>query len=318
MSPKPLVSFLIALFNKEKYILDCIESCLNQDYCNVEVCIVDDGSTDSSLNIVNENYSDNCMVKTYSFSKNKGKVAAYNKAYELSSGEYFAFVGADDVNIKCRVSSLLSGLLRTNSDLVYGNLLQTDESLNIVKRFDGITNKISYKRIIRNNFISGGSSLFNLKLAEKVFPIPETIKYEDWWISLFAVLSYKVSFVEVDVCLYRLNESNDNLVSSENILLKIENNKKLYKRDFLIYKLLEDYIFESEGLNFNKLDIGRYVLLNRVYKKNYIEKDFFKRVCNFRSIDFFILDRWYLETLFVTFFGSGYDFCVKKIKKLKI
>ena len=51
MSKKPLVSVLIASFNKEKYVNRCITSCLNQSYKNIEIIFYDDGSTDNSLNI---------------------------------------------------------------------------------------------------------------------------------------------------------------------------------------------------------------------------------------------------------------------------
>lgn len=317
MNKKPLVSFLIALYNKEEYIIECIESCLNQSYENIEVCVVDDGSTDRSLELIQSGFSTNNRVKIFSFKKNKGKVAAYNKAFELSEGNYFAFVGADDVNLIHRVSSLLDEILKTQSNLVYGNLLQTDKNLQVIKRFDGISEDISYKRVLRNNFISGGCSLFDLDLAKETFPIPEEIKFEDWWISLIAVLSYKVRFVKSDVGLYRLNESNDNLTSDDDVFLKIENNKRLLKRDFLIYKLLEKYIKEGNRIHYDTLMIKKYILLNIVYKKNYIESNFYKRIKNFTSIKFVAIDKWYIETIIITVLGSYFDFLKKKVKVIK-
>jgi len=312
---KPLVSFLIALYNKEKYIKECIDSCLNQDYSNVEVCVVDDGSTDNSLDIVLDNYGSNSKVKIYSFAKNKGKVPAYNKAFELSSGDCFAFVGADDVNTPNRVSVLLDELISMNCNLTYGNLLQTDEQLNIVKKFDGISDKISYKRILKNNFISGGCSLFDNQLAKQVFPIQEKIKFEDWWVSLLAVLSFKVAYVNYDVGLYRLNDSNDNLSSDADIGITIENNKRLYKRDFVVYDALLLYL-KSYRVNYKIENVENYILLNRIFKQNYLEPNFMSRCRNFCAMKLFVLDRWYFETILITILGSQFDFYKKKIKKI--
>ena len=147
------ISFLIALYNKEEYIQECVDSCLNQTYDNVEVCIVNDGSTDKSLDIIYNLYSKNNKVKIFSFKNNKGKVFAYNKAYEFSSGDYFALVGADDVNLKNRIEVLLKEILLRNANLAYGNLIKTDRNLNKIELFEGISSDISIKRILRNNFI---------------------------------------------------------------------------------------------------------------------------------------------------------------------
>lgn len=312
----PLVSFLIALYNKEKYVQECVDSCLNQTYQNIEVCIVDDGSTDKSFNIVKKLYSDNSRVKIYSFEKNQGKVSAYNKAYEMSSGDFYALVGADDVNLENRIEILLTRIIETKSNLSYGNLIKTDENLNKIGIFDGISFNKSIQRILRNNFISGGASLFDKHIAESVFPINREIIFEDWWISLIAILNYKVSFDTRPVALYRLNESNDNLVSNDDLKNVIKNNERLYSRDFIIYKKLLN-LLESNRTHKDLKIIEQYISVNYIYKKNYLEKSFIRRIKNLIKIKGFNVDRWYLELLLITLFGSQFDY-YKKLLKSKL
>ena len=86
------VSILIPCYNAEKWIAQCIESALNQTYANKEVIVVDDGSTDGSLDII-KNFGDKIRWET---SPNRGGNAARNRLLELSSGEWLQSLDADD------------------------------------------------------------------------------------------------------------------------------------------------------------------------------------------------------------------------------
>ena len=92
---KPKVSVIIPCYNGEKFIGDAIKSVLNQTYKNWELVIVDDGSTDSSCEIV-EDYLDNkvTLVKNTS---NKGIAKTMNKGIKVSTGDFIAFLDQDDV-----------------------------------------------------------------------------------------------------------------------------------------------------------------------------------------------------------------------------
>lgn len=105
------VSILIPCYNSESFIRETLESCLSQSYRNIEIIIVDDGSTDDSLKIAKEYESkfDNIFV----FSQNnKGACSARNLAFEKSSGDYIMYLDADDVlslnKIEYQVKALLN------------------------------------------------------------------------------------------------------------------------------------------------------------------------------------------------------------------
>lgn len=91
-----LVSILIPLYNSEKFISETINSCLNQTYKNIEIIIVDDGSSDKSLKIAKDFEKNHNNIFVYS-QENSGACVARNKAFELSKGEYIQYLDADDL-----------------------------------------------------------------------------------------------------------------------------------------------------------------------------------------------------------------------------
>jgi glycosyltransferase involved in cell wall biosynthesis len=92
MEKSPLVSIIIPCYNREAYIPDAINSCLNQTYQNIEIIVVDDGSTDSSVEIL-KRYGDDISLITQS---NQGVSAARNKGLKSASGEYIVMLDSDD------------------------------------------------------------------------------------------------------------------------------------------------------------------------------------------------------------------------------
>ena len=111
MSKKPLVSILIASYNKEKYVKRCINSCINQNYNKLEIIFYDDGSKDNSYNIAKE-------IKGIKVFKNKKKInqgifntyyqiKSYNKAFSKSKGKYILLLDSDDFFKKNKVREIV-------------------------------------------------------------------------------------------------------------------------------------------------------------------------------------------------------------------
>lgn len=90
-----LVSIIIPIYNTEQYLCDCIDSILNQTYENIELILVNDGSTDNSLQLCKRYITNNKVVV---FNKSNGGVSsARNKGLELAKGDYIIFVDSDDI-----------------------------------------------------------------------------------------------------------------------------------------------------------------------------------------------------------------------------
>lgn len=220
---KTKVSYLVALYNKEAFIQDAIDSIFNEadENIEIEICIVDDGSTDNSYNIVLENYSSNENLVLYKFKDNKGKNAAYNKAYELCTGSYISILGADDVVTSNRTAHLLNCSVRTGNAAYGGYSVYENESKTIIR--DVYPEAVTIHQILLQNYLSGGCFLAPKELLENVFPIPEDLAFEDWWISFHLLRLDKVSLVRSIVTLYRIHNGNDMGVGTDFSTLEKDN-----------------------------------------------------------------------------------------------
>ena len=89
----PSVSVIIPSYNAERWIKSTIDSVLAQTYSNIEIIVVDDGSTDESVSVISKNYPEIKLITQ----KNQGVAAARNKGIENASSEWIAFLDADDI-----------------------------------------------------------------------------------------------------------------------------------------------------------------------------------------------------------------------------
>jgi glycosyltransferase involved in cell wall biosynthesis len=111
----PLVSVIIPTYNSGTYLQEAVESVLDQDYPNLEVLVVDDGSTDESLSLLTK-YSDQIQIIR---SENFGAASARNLGIQTSNGEYLAFLDSDDKWIQNKISLQIGEMFDGNLDLIY-------------------------------------------------------------------------------------------------------------------------------------------------------------------------------------------------------
>ena len=93
---KAKISVIVPVYNTEKFLNNCIESILNQTHKNLEVIIIDDGSTDNSPAICDEYAKKDSRVKVI-HKENGGVSSARNAGLDIASGEYIGFIDGDDV-----------------------------------------------------------------------------------------------------------------------------------------------------------------------------------------------------------------------------
>ncbi len=105
---KPLVSIIIPLYNSEKYIAETIRSAQNQTWTNKEIIVVDDGSTDNSLEVANSCKDRHTRVITQ---QNKGASAARNAGLNEAKGEYIQFLDADDLLSESKIAAQVEVLI---------------------------------------------------------------------------------------------------------------------------------------------------------------------------------------------------------------
>lgn len=123
---------IVPFFNVERYIADCLNSLQEQSYDDFEIILIDDGSTDSSLELA-ENFRRDCSKCTLWRSDfNRGLGASRNKGVELANGEFVCFVDADDVVSPDFLANLRDCQETTGANIVTGQVMRMSESGEIV------------------------------------------------------------------------------------------------------------------------------------------------------------------------------------------
>lgn len=206
--PTPTVSVLIAVYNGAPWIREAIESALSQSGVDIEVVVVDDGSTDDTSAVIDA-IEDPRVVRD-GFEKNRGKVAAFNRAFARSTGDAVALLGADDVlgpgSLVERWRAIADGAAGA-----WHAIQPCDAALRpIAEPWTGRDwTRGDLHRALRYNPISGGGLMLGRAAGERAFPIPEALRFEDWWLVVHTLaLCGPIVWVDGPALLYRLHDTN--------------------------------------------------------------------------------------------------------------
>lgn len=238
------ISIIVPVYNGEKYLKFCIESILNQKTCySFEVICIDDGSTDSSSDILNY-YSDDARVQIVHQS-NKGISSARNHGLRISKGKYVLFVDNDDFLSECFIQTMMDYALKYEADVVKSGykIVRKYRCYEVVESdFKVIQNGMSSELTQYNGFVWG--NLIKREMFQRI-EFPEGYWYEDMITRLLLYRMCKV-FVYVNQSLYQYR------MHGNNASYKIWNahNYKALDQYFLA-KEITDYAKEI-NLDFNE------------------------------------------------------------------
>lgn len=204
------VSIIIPVYNREKYISRCISSVINQTYKNLEIIIVDDGSTDDSLNIV-RSFDDNRLKIIES--ENKGVSNARNIGIQNASGKYIMFVDSDDYILDEMVENFVREMEETDADLVCGNFANTKiknihEKITISSEYSAQDYVVNYYNICPYN--CPVSKLYKRALITEPFDV-ELFKSEDMVFNLNYLNNAKLIIIIPDYSYVANNEDHPSI-----------------------------------------------------------------------------------------------------------
>ena len=227
----PLITVYITNFNYGKFLNTCIKSVLSQSFKDFELIIIDDGSTDNSLNILKK-FKKNQNIR-FIFQKNKGLIKTNNIAIRASKGKFILRLDADDY-LDPNALLVLSNEINKSEDtaLVYSDFFLINEKNAIIKH----ERRLSYKNEIKNfnNPAHGACSLIRKRCLEEVNLYDEKFDRQDGidiWYKF--INKYKIRKVSLPLFYYRQHQKNLTLNSRklfqtrDKILDKFSQNKNI-------------------------------------------------------------------------------------------
>lgn len=232
---KPLVTFVIPSYNHIKYVEKSIKSVCEQTYENLEVIVIDDGSTDRSHELITKLQQKYGFI--YAHRANKGLIKTLNEALEIAKGEYFCWGGSDDIFLKDKVEKQVE-FFETNPDFVlcYGRMVFIDENGNIIKEAKTKYNKSGYifDQLMYRCFITLPTVMVKTDIL-KEFGFDSNYFLEDYPLWLKIAKKYKIGFLDEQLTYYRLHGSNvsnnlDKMVIEVNRILDLWQNEHIYQK----------------------------------------------------------------------------------------
>jgi glycosyltransferase involved in cell wall biosynthesis len=142
-----LVSICIPIYNGQKFLETCLDSAIGQTYRNIEIIIVDDCSTDNTLDIVDKYVAKDSRVKLFRNEKNIGLVANWNRCIELSAGEWIKFLFQDDVLTSNCIEVMIKALAVNDKIIASGRRLILDKSLDEATKKYSINETLTFERL---------------------------------------------------------------------------------------------------------------------------------------------------------------------------
>lgn len=256
------ISVIIPIYNKEKYIKKCLISIINQTFKNIEIILIDDGSTDKSYEEIKIYINRNIIYKKI---KNSGVSIARNEGIKLSKGKYLIFIDADDFIDEFMLEKLYEKIEYLDIDLVMcgmHEIFENEKKIQITNKKEIIKmNLYEYKELLKINpilFHSCGNKLFRKDIIENnnIYFFKNSHSYEDYNFVLKYLTFVKQIFLIKD-CHYYYYRNNDSVTKNKK---KYKNIQELFLKLLEIYKTFKDI----EGFNLQNK--------NEVVKKIFIEK----------------------------------------------
>ena len=324
----PLVSVVMPVYNADKYLRESIKSILKQTYSNFEFIIINDGSTDTSLDIIKEYIKKDKRIVLISH-KNKGVSYSANQGFLQAKGKYIARMDADDISLSNRFEEQVNFMEKNYEVGICGTWAKKfKDTINKNKLVKLPTDDKMKIILLYTSCFFQSSVMFRAKFIKQ-----NQLKYNDDFLSaedyeLWTRIKDLTNFANIPKALILYRDHDDGIskkVREYDNLHKIDNFKKIYKSELSYYnfnidkKLLDNHYNIARGelslLNY-KILFTHFEFLNNKILGNYIKyinahryliityKMFFFKKTEFLSL---IFKKFFIRSL-ITFFLKFKDF----------
>lgn len=225
MNEYPLVSIIMPNYNSEDFISESIESVINQTYTNWELIIVDDCSTDRSVDIIRKFMISDNRIKLIINNRNIGAALSRNKAIEVANGEFIAFLDSDDLWLENKLEYQITYMIKNNIDFSYTYYFINRKGDRVIEA----PKHLNYQKLLRYNYIGCLTVIYRVKNIGKL-QIIDLKKRNDYALWLKILKKVDGYLLAEPLAIYRKRDSS------------LSSNKfKLIKYHYLVFRKSEQF-----------------------------------------------------------------------------
>ena len=197
------------MFNSEAFIAETIESIIEQSYTNWELLLIDDRSTDKTVELVKTFMTKCPNIKLLVNETNSGAAISRNKGIMEAKGEYLAFLDADDLWKPNKLEKQLAFMQAENCEVCYASYEQMDEEGKPLNKLIKALPVLSYDKYLKSNYIGNLTGMYNAKALGKITS-PNLRKRQDWllWLAAIEKSGKPAKGIEESLAYYRVRKNS--------------------------------------------------------------------------------------------------------------
>lgn len=254
LNKSPIVTVVIPAYNHAQYIKQALQSVIDQTYSNIELIVLDDGSSDDTYRIAIEFRDLHPEVDITVLTKpNEGVCKTLNMGISMAHGDYICFLASDDFWRNDKIEKQIDfmennqniGLVFSDATFVYNKDISSDlwsmYKLGYQKYFtDGSSNIDLYTKLMIELFIPALTVLLRANSLQKIGKFDEKLPYEDLDMWLRFSLQSKIGYINEPLAFYRMHGNN----ISNNLKFMINGYFSTIFKHFKLPKLRKRYLYK--------------------------------------------------------------------------
>jgi glycosyltransferase involved in cell wall biosynthesis len=314
-----IISVIVPVYNVEQYLTKCLDSIINQTYKNLEIILINDGSTDTSAEICDNYASNDSRIKVI-HKRNGGLSDARNSGLKICSGDYICFIDSDDIIALTFCEKMLEGILKYNVEIIECNFLrfkQEDKLINYTQKIEYTAklydNQKALELLMKEEIKQMVcTKLFNSKLIEGILFETDKTNEDEFW--TYQIVGKSKGLAKISNVLYFYRQNPASIMGKKYSLSRLDGLLALQERILFIKK----HFPSLENLAIKTFCLGSIWHFQQIEKNPIIDPNKVIRKKNRNEIEVYnkisILKKWKLKEIFLYVFFLVSPFYFAKIR----
>ncbi|WP_374140815.1 glycosyltransferase family 2 protein [Leptotrichia hongkongensis] len=274
------IDILMATYNGEKYLVEQLDSIINQTYRNWNLLIRDDNSTDKTLEIIQNYHKKDKRIKILKDNKgNLGIVQNFEELLKSSESEFIMFSDQDDIWVKNKLDMYLKMIekIKNKGFMIHSDAILFDKNKSNILKDTFISKKAinrGLENVFFNYFVQGATILISKEIKNFILPFPKEVYLHDRYIHLISELFFERIFINKALIYYR--QHGDNQIGAKNTIRELLSKRYFDERDRQLIKI----IYNKYG---SLLTEDKKKLIEEYFKITDIKKNRFNRFLNLKK-----------------------------------